>query len=497
MKIRKEYQIALDVCPTPLMLVSRDGRIVLSNGRFDTLFGYPAGELRGQSIEVLVPEDIRGFHPELRDAFFEVPTSRSMGTGRDLFGVRKDGEMIPVEIGLEPVEQAGDPLVMVSVLDIRQRKQDEAKVRRAIDAASSAMVMVNEHGVIELINERTQSLFGYASGELIGEKIETLVPKRYRRKHTVYRASYQNTRDRRDMGAGRDLYGRAKDGTEFPVEIGLTPIDGPQGRLIMATVIDITERKLHEKNMQRKNRELQQLNNELKEFAYSASHDLKAPLTSIAGILDFCESDLAAGDLEEVRQNLQRIRSLSGRLAGRIEAMLSLARADAAEGGEGEVVLREVVAEIWQGLHEPAEPEVQLTTDYRHAEPLRTVPARLSVILENLLSNAIKYRDRAKPESRVQVASWDEGDSLRIAVQDNGIGIPEAFHEKIFEVFGRVSDTDQPGSGLGLALARKNVRHMGGDITVQNSEEGTTFIITLPRGPLSGSGDGGFLEVAE
>ena len=127
MEIREEYQIALEVCPTPLMLVSREGRIVLSNRRFDCLFGYEPGELLDQPVDILVPEEIRSFHPELREASFEVPTSRSMGTGRDLFGARKDGEMIPVEIGLDPIDQGGESLVMVSVLDIRQRKLDEAK----------------------------------------------------------------------------------------------------------------------------------------------------------------------------------------------------------------------------------------------------------------------------------------------------------------------------------------------------------------------------------
>ena len=497
MEIREEYQIALEVCPTPLMLVSREGRIVLSNRRFDCLFGYEPGELLDQPVDILVPEEIRAFHPELREAFFEVPTSRSMGTGRDLFGARKDGEMIPVEIGLDPIDQGGESLVMVSVLDIRQRKLDEAKVRRAIDAASSAMVMINEHGKIELVNQQTEVMFGYQAQDLIGEQIEMLVPARYRRKHTVYRTSYQNTRDRRAMGRGRDLYGLAKDGTEFPVEIGLTPIDGAQGRLIMATVIDITERKLSESSIQQKNDELQQLNNDLKEFAYSASHDLKAPLTSITGILTFCESDLAAGDFDEVRANLERARALAERLSGRIEAMLSLARVDSIGAEESDVVLGDAVSDIWLALKNASRQEVVLTTDFRHCDPVRSVPARLFVILENLLSNAIKYRDRTKPESRVHVESWDEGDSIYISVQDNGIGIPVAFHDKVFDLFQRIADTDKPGSGLGLALVRKNVLRLGGNITVQSTAEGTVFTVSLPRLCSTDEGEGRLVEVAE
>lgn len=481
MKIRKEYRIALGVCPTPLMLMTRDGTIVLTNRRFDVLFGYAEGELQGQSVDVLVPDEARHFHPELRDAFFQVPTNRAMGTGRDLFGVSKDGEKIPLEIGLDPFDHDGETMVMVSALDIRQRKRDEEKLRRAINAASSAMVMVNEHGRIELINQQTRQLFGYEDGELIGEKIECLVPERYRRRHDVYRTNYQSQRDRRSMGVGRELFGVTKDGSEFPVEIGLTPIDGAQGRLIMATIIDITGRKLNEQRIQKKNEELQRLNTELKEFAYSASHDLKAPLSSIAAILAFCESDLEAGSLDEVRENIQQARELAARLSARIEDMLALAQADSLGNNWAPIPLDELVEEIWQGLKGGPQGAVQLTTDFQHKEPIVTIPARISIILENILGNAVKYRDKRKAEPWVRIESREEAGVLQITVSDNGIGIPPEHHEKIFQLFKRVADSDEPGSGLGLALVKKNLMFLGGDISVQSTDAGTAFTITLPQ----------------
>ncbi|NIA67473.1 PAS domain S-box protein [Pelagibius litoralis] len=481
MKVREEYQIALEISPTPLMMVSRDGRIVLSNKRLNALFGYGEGELRNQLVDVLVPSEIKDFHPELREAFFEVPTNRSMGTGRDLFGARKDGEMIPVEIGLDPVEQDGEALVMVSVLDIRARKQGEAKIRQAIDAASSAMVMIDENGKIELVNELTQILFGYAPGELIGESIEKLVPERYRRKHTVYRMSYQNSRDRRSMGVGRNLFGLSKHGSEFPVEIGLNPIDGQEGGLVMATIIDISQRKQHEERIQQTNEELLRLNTELSEFAYSASHDLKAPLSSISGILQFCESDLEAGNFDEVRENLGRVRQLASRLAGRIEDMLALARTDNVDDGWQDLDLADSVAEIWQVLRTKMSSAIELTTAFGHTDPIRTVPARFSIVLENILSNAIKYRDQSKPNSTVHIETWDDDGVLKISVRDNGIGIPAEHHADIFKLFKRVANTDEPGSGLGLALVQKNVLRLKGEIIVQSTGDGTTFTIALPQ----------------
>ncbi|TQV79719.1 sensor histidine kinase [Denitrobaculum tricleocarpae] len=481
MEIREEYRIALEVCPTPLMLASRDGNIVLCNRRFAELFGYQDGELHNQCVDVLVPQEIRDAHPELRQAFFEVPTNRNMGTGRDLYGVRKDGELIPVEIGLDPVTSDESTLVMVSILDIRERKMGEVKIRRAIDAASSAMVMIDEQGKIELVNEQANRMFGYENQELIGDKIERLVPERYHRKHAVYRTSYQNTRDRRSMGVGRDLFGLKKDGTEFPVEIGLTPLDGADGRLVMATVIDITERKENEKNIRRKNEDLERLNHELTEFAYSASHDLKAPLSSISGILELSETDLENGDLEEVQTNLSRARMLAQRLSGRIEDMLTLARADHLDDVMEDVSIPDLVSEAAQAVQGQFSLTPGLTTAFAHGDPVRSVPARLSAILENLLANAYKYRDPEKTEHRIHIETWDEDGAIKLAVEDNGIGIPEDHLGKIFKLFKRVANSNEPGSGLGLALVEKNLSHLGGGIEVVSSREGSCFTISLPQ----------------
>ena len=481
MKIRDEYRIALDICPTPLMLVSHLGDIILCNQRFAQLFGYQDGELHGQMVEVLVPEEIRKFHPELRQAFFEVPTNRKMGTGRDLQGLHKDGSMIPVEIGLDPVASGADSPVMVSVLDIRERKAGEAKIRRAINAAASAMVMIDEQGKIELVNEPATRMFGYEEQALIGSKIETLIPERYHRKHSVYRASYQSVRNRREMGAGRELFGRKEDGTEFPVEIGLTPLDGADGRLIMATIIDVTERRENEINTRLKNEELQRLNDELGAFAYSASHDLKAPLSSIAGILDLMAEDLENGDLEETRDNIERARKLARRLSARIEGMLSLAKNDHLENRLEEVSIADMVSETCNGLLDGSNTPPEISTAYAHSDPIRSVPLRVGAILENLLSNAFKYRDPKKPQCRIHIETWDEGEGIRLALQDNGIGIPADHLAKIFTLFKRVANTDEPGSGLGLTLVEKNLRHLGGSIEVESSDKGSRFTIFLPH----------------
>lgn len=472
------YKVDLEICPTALMIVASDGEIVRTNRRLDELFGYRADELAGQRVEVLVPLDVRGNHPDLRDAFFEMPTSRSMGTGRDLHGVMKGGAMIPVEVGLEPLEFGGRTMVMVSVLDIRERKNSEAMIRRAIDSASSAMIQVDQDGAIELVNSRAVALFGYETSELLGQPIEMLIPERFRRKHTVFRASYQISRETRSMGSGRELFGLRRDGSEFPIEIGLNPIHESASHSTMATIIDISDRQRRTLHMRQKNAQLRRLNTELLEFAYSASHDLKAPLASIAGLLEFCQQDLAKGDTDEVRDNLEKSKALVERLAARVEAMLSLAKTEVGPSDWEPVSVADSVRDAWGAIpHEG----VELTTSFEHKDPIQAVKSKVDTILENLLSNAVKFRDGSKPVCTVSVSTWSSGEDFCLAVEDNGVGIPEGEHEKVFRLFRRIGDRTAEGTGLGLPLVKKCVVRLGGSVHLESADGSTTFTVTLPQ----------------
>ena len=242
MSVAKKYALAFDIAPVPMTLVSRTGEIVLASETFIELFEYQADELIGQNVDMLVPEAVRGHHPELRDAYHRVPTKRSMGAGRDLNGVSKSGAIIPLELGLEPILDEGEQFALVVAIDIRQRKAHERRLQKAMDAAASAMIMVDENTAIVFANRAATTLFGYDENELIGQPIELLVPDEFRRSHPVYTGSYMSDSTARMMGSGRDLFARCKDGHQIPVEITLTPVDSEDGRLVMSTIIDLSER---------------------------------------------------------------------------------------------------------------------------------------------------------------------------------------------------------------------------------------------------------------
>jgi PAS domain S-box-containing protein len=248
--------MVVEASPSGLLMVNEAGLITLANQRAEQLFGYSRLELIGQRMEILVPERYRAGHPGLRSGFFSHPSSRPMGAGRDLYGLRKDGREVPIEIGLNPIETGEGAFVLASIIDITERKRAESQFRQVIEHAPNGMVMVNREGKIAMVNAQIEKWFGYDRDELLGQSIDTLVPQRFHANHASYRNGFIAQPSTRAMGAGRDLYGLRKDGTEFPVEIGLNPIETEQGMMVLGTIVDITERKEAEEKLRRSQEQL-------------------------------------------------------------------------------------------------------------------------------------------------------------------------------------------------------------------------------------------------
>jgi PAS domain S-box-containing protein len=248
----EKFRALLESAPDAMIIVNVDGSIELVNAQTEKMFGYTRSELLGKSMDILVPDRFRSKHGGHRTGFFRSPRAREMGAGLQLYGLRKGGIEFPVEISLSPLDTKEGMLVSSAIRDITGRKKAEEKFRALLQAAPDAMVIVNREGEIVLVNSQTERMFGYSVNELVAQRVEILLPKRYREKHTGHRGHFFADAKLRPMGAGLELHALRKDGTEFPVEISLSPLETEEGLLVFSAIRDISERKRSEEELRLK-----------------------------------------------------------------------------------------------------------------------------------------------------------------------------------------------------------------------------------------------------
>jgi PAS domain S-box-containing protein len=476
-----------------------DGTILSWNEGARRMFGWEAADVVGRASITFEPEDVRaGRAAEVLTA------AREYGKWEgEMRQVRADGTRFAAHLTITLRRNAeGAPIGLTTIArDLtawhrieRDLRRGELRFRQLLESGPDAMVIVDAQGRIVLVNAQAERTFGYARADLLNKPVEMLIPDRFRARHGGHRAGYLTNPIARPMGRGLELWGRRSDGTEFPIEISLSPMETEAGVLVSSAIRDITEQRALRGQLQRKNEELeeqyqrlQEANRLKSEFLANMSHELRTPLNGIIGFAELMHDGKVGPVAPDHKEFLGDILTSARHLLQLINDVLDLAKV---ESGKMEfrpepVQIGAVIGEVCDTLRTlTAQKRIDVV---RMVDPLVstvvTDAGKLKQILYNYVSNALKFTpDQGRVSVRVTV---EDSRHFRIEVEDTGVGIRPEDVPKLFTEFQQLDSSAakmHQGTGLGLALTRRIAEAQGGRVGVRSTPGvGSVFVAVLPR----------------
>ena len=527
-----------DKNPVAIVVSNAAGQVVFANAQSHRLLGYEAGELIGISIEQLAPENIRVAHERSRAAFNQKPSARPM-MGRELTARRKDGGLFPVEIGLVPLTLGADTLILASIMELTELKQLEQEAKRRASEVTLlyrlglALASGEDlyHALRAFANELRQvisadafhiglydsetDIFSYSLFLNLDEDIQPPSRKLLEKpglaaevisgRKTIYLEDINDPQVRRDHHMLVIVEAPVRSYLGIPLVlddrvIGIMSVQSLQPgaysqeqiRLLetIATQVSITieksrlleqlQRELAERRLLID--ELENKNAELERFTYTVSHDLKSPLVTISGFLEFLEQSAATGDMARFKKDKKRIRDAVSRMQDMLGELLELSRLGRVMNEPASIPFGDLTREALELARGRVDERGIVVYIQPNLPSVRVDKPRLIEVMQNLLDNAAKYMGaQAKP--RIEVGHQGvEDDKPIFFVRDNGMGIPPEHHERIFGLFNKLDPTSE-GTGIGLALVKRIIELHGGRIWIESKAgHGSTFYFTLPRG---------------
>ena len=460
------------------IISDESGTIQVVNQAAERMFGYSADELLGQPVEILIPKDQRDRHKSLREGYEQAPRARPMVSGLEIFGRRKDGSSFRAEIALNPIETDDGLIVTSTIREVSAANDSEAYFRNLLESAPDAMIIIDEQAKIAIINAQAETMFGYNREDILGQSIEVLLPDRLRKEHVRHREGYFADPRLRPMGIGRKLVARRRDGSEFPVEISLSPVTTAGGRFVSSVIRDVTKRKRMEDEIIAARQEAERANKANSAFLAAASHDLRQPVQALSllnGALRRTVKDERALQMIDSQQH-----SLTA-MTNLLNSLLDISRLDAGAVSPEleEFPIRRLTDRLSDEFARQAQHNALDFTSTPSNAIVNSDPNLLAEIIQNFVSNAIRYTDKGS----VRLECIDDDGLCHIRVIDTGIGIDEDQLDAIFREFHqcKAPGASKEGFGLGLAIVKRLADLLGLDIDVVSDRgKGSCFSVTIP-----------------
>lgn len=481
-----QLRTLLDTAVDGIIIIDDRGIVEEYSLACEQLFGYRAKEVIGQNVKMLMPSPYCEEHDGYLEHYRTTGERRIIGTGREVKGKRKDGVIFPMALSVGEMVQQDKRRFVGIVHDMRVRKarervlkDREARLRAVINTVVDGVIITDAFGRIQDFNPACEKLFGYRANEVIGRNVKMLMPPPYRQEHDGYLEHYRTTGEQHIIGAGREVQGRRKDGTDFPLELAVGETRQGDNPIFVGIIRDITARKRTEVALQTAKEQAEVASRAKSLFLANMSHEIRTPMNAVLGYTELLENERQLP--ANARQSITAIKRAGTHLLELISDILDISKIEAgAEKLDNEAfrisTLIEGLSEIFAVRCEQKRLSwrVEIDLDER---PVYGDQRKLRQVLINLVGNAVKFTESG--EIRLEVDQT--GDLYRFQVVDTGPGISLEVQNRIFEPFQQAEEgVHKGGTGLGLAIAKRQIELMGGTLRLASRpDSGSRFYFSV------------------